>query len=278
MSTPRILSLAALTVLDLSPVDMVRAAAQAGFTHVGLRPIPSTDREPDWRWLGNSPMRREVLAAMADLNVKVLDVEILRLKPDTDPKHFGPILDAGAALGARHVLVAGNDPDEARLSAHLAALADQAQALGLMPCLEPMPWTDVKDFRQALRVVEATGSAHVGVLVDPIHFDRASDVPAMLEGVPASRLPYMQFCDAVRERPTTLEALLHQARAERQLPGHGGLKLPEIVRALPAGIPLSIELPLAGVHEGLSPFDKAKLVAEATRAWLAQHDDTPAAA
>ena len=34
----RILSLAALTVLELSPPEMVEVAARAGYSHVGLRP------------------------------------------------------------------------------------------------------------------------------------------------------------------------------------------------------------------------------------------------
>jgi hypothetical protein len=39
---PRRFSLAALTVLGLSPPDMVSAAAAAGYQHVGLRLIPAT--------------------------------------------------------------------------------------------------------------------------------------------------------------------------------------------------------------------------------------------
>ncbi len=41
----RILSLAALTVLELSPPDMVEAAARAGYSHVGLRLVPATVEE-----------------------------------------------------------------------------------------------------------------------------------------------------------------------------------------------------------------------------------------
>ena len=37
----RILSLAALTVLELSPPQMVEVAARAGYSHVGLRLVPA---------------------------------------------------------------------------------------------------------------------------------------------------------------------------------------------------------------------------------------------
>ena len=43
--TDRIFSLAALTVLELSPPDMVEAAARAGYSHVGLRLVPATEQE-----------------------------------------------------------------------------------------------------------------------------------------------------------------------------------------------------------------------------------------
>ena len=78
----RALSLAALTVLELSPVQMVHCAAAAGYSHVGLRLLPATTDEPVWDMLGDSAMVREVAAALDDTGVRVLDVEILRLRPD----------------------------------------------------------------------------------------------------------------------------------------------------------------------------------------------------
>src|SRR5580692_2839346 len=110
----RALSLSALTVLELSPPQMVECAAQAGYDFVGLRLLPATDHEVRHDIVGDTPLKRETLARLRDTGIKVLDVEILRLKPDTDVSAFLPMLDTAAELGARYVLVAGNDPDEAR--------------------------------------------------------------------------------------------------------------------------------------------------------------------
>ena len=41
----RALSLSALTVLELTPPQMVECAAQAGYDFVGLRLVPATDHE-----------------------------------------------------------------------------------------------------------------------------------------------------------------------------------------------------------------------------------------
>jgi sugar phosphate isomerase/epimerase len=269
----RALSLAALTVLELSPVEMVRCAAQAGYTHVGLRPVAATAHEPQWPLCGDTPLRREVIAALRDTGVQVLDIEILRLKPDTDVAAFDAVLDTGAAFGARFVLVAGNDPDEARLTERLAALARRASAFGLRPCLEPMPWTDVRDFTQALRVAEATGLDEVGVLVDPLHFDRGGNHAEQLLPVLPSRLPYLQLCDAPAERPATLEGLLHQARVARLPPGHGGLGLVGLLSTAPAGAPLSLEVPLAPLpgEAAMAAQDRAALIHRETVKWLTRH-------
>ena len=68
-------------------------------------------------------------------------------------RDFLPVLETAARLGARNALVAGNDPDQARLVENLAALCDIAAPLGIAPCLEPMPWTDAANFLQGARIV-----------------------------------------------------------------------------------------------------------------------------
>jgi len=263
----RKLSLAALTVLELSPVEMVVCAADAGYSHVGLRLVPATEDEPHWDMLGDTAMVREVAVALADTGVQVLDVEILRLRPDTDVRGFASMLETGARLGARHVLVAGNDPVESRLCARLAALCELAAPLHLSVYLEPMPWTDARDFMQAARIVGRCAQANAGVLVDPIHFDRAGNHAAQIASVPGEQLAYAQFCDAPAERPTDLAGLLHQARAERLPPGTGGLDLCGIVAALPADTPLSLEIPMQS--RGWTALARARLALESTRRFLA---------
>ncbi|HET7796092.1 MAG TPA: TIM barrel protein [Rhizobacter sp.] len=264
----RVLSLAALTVLELSPVEMVRCAAQAGYTHVGLRALPATAQEPQWPLVGETPLRREVQAALRDTGVQVLDVEILRLKPETDVLAFDPVLETAAALGASFLLAAGNDPDEARLTQRLAALAQRARAHGLRVCIEPMPWTEVRDFAQGLRVVQATGNDDIGVLVDPLHFDRGGNHAEQLLSVPPQRLPYLQFCDAPAERPASLDGLLQQARGARLIPGEGGLDLLGLLSAAPAGAPLSLEVPMDVQADART---RAALLRQETVKWLQRH-------
>ena len=256
--TSRPLSLAALTVLELSPPDMVSCAADAGYTHVGLRLLPATDTEKSWPMVGDTPLVREVKRRLADTGIAVLDIEIFRLKPDTRVTDYAAALETGARLGARHVLVAGNDPDEVRLTERFAAICELGATLGLTMDLEAMPWTDVKTLQQSARVVANANKDNGGVLIDPIHFDRGGNVATDIAAVPRHRLHYAQLCDAPAERPQDTETLLFQARAERLMPGDGGLDLRGMLQALPAALPLGLEVPMQSLAKTVTAVERAR--------------------
>ena len=266
MSRP--IALAALTVLELSPPDMVSCAAEAGYTHVGLRLIPATPTEVSYATIGDTAIIRATLARLADTGIRCFDVEILRLRPQTRVADFLPVLETAAHLGARAALVAGNDPDEERLTQRLGELCDLAAPLGLAACLEPMPWTDVRNFAQGARIVGRVARANAGLLIDPIHFDRGGGHVSEIADVPAAWFRYVQLCDAPAARPATTEGLLHQARAERLLPGDGGLDLRGILRALPPDLPLSLEIPMETLAKTVGAVERARRALAATRKLL----------
>ena len=264
------LSLAALTVLALDPPSMVSCAAAAGYVGIGLRLLPATAEEPAYPdFVGDSPLVREVERRLRDTGVRALDIEIFRLKPETDVADYLPALETGARLGAANVLVAGNDPERARLVERYAALCALGEPLGLAMSLEPMPWTDVRTFGDALSVVSAAGARNGAVLVDAIHFDRAGDTPDMLRAAPRERLRYAQLCDAPAERPRDMAVVLQQARTARMIPGEGGLDLVGLLRALPDGLPISLEVPMPALVREIGAVAAARRLRTATEALLA---------
>ena len=258
------LSLAALTVLELSPPEMVNCAADAGFSHVGLRLLPATAEEPVYPVVGDTAMVRELSRRLAATGVHVLDIEILRLKPATRAGDYREALETGARLGARAALVAGNDDDESRLVANFAELAALADSMRLSLALEPMPWTDVRDVATGLRVIERSGARNAGLVIDAIHVDRVGTTPADLAALPASRIAYAQLCDAPAERPHDTPTLLHQARAERMMPGDGGLDLVGMLRALPPRIAVSVEVPMRTLARTVDARERARRLREKT--------------
>ncbi|NIF24981.1 sugar phosphate isomerase/epimerase [Pantoea sp. Tr-811] len=269
--TERCFSLAALTVLELSPADMVEAAARAGYSHVGLRLVPATEQEQHFPLVADASLRRQTQARLRDTGIQVLDLEILRLKPHTCVADFEPILAVGAELGGTELLVAGNDPDEARLTERFAELCDLAAGFGIHPHLEFMPWTDVRDLRQAMRVVSNADRANACVLVDAFHFNRSGSLLSDLAQWPAQRMRYAQLCDVAGPVPDDMDEILRQARNERRFPGEGDADLLGLLRTLPPTVPLSLEIPTRQLLEqGISGEQRARLALEKAKSVLAR--------
>ena len=239
-------SLAHLTVLHLPPPEVVRVAARSGYRTVGLRLLRTSDTTPGYPLMDDAALMRATRAAMAETGVGVLDIELVRITPDVDVPGLEPFLAAGAELGARHVLTAAYDPDLARLADRLGAITDLALRHGIRPVLEFFPWTPVPDLAAAVRVVEAAGRPETGILVDTLHFDRSGSRLEQFDAIPASRLPFVHVADAPVRAGYTTEELLHTARSERLPPGEGGIDIRGIVRRMPPGIPVALEVPMPG--------------------------------
>ena len=269
----RPISLAALTVLELTPPELVKCAAEAGFSHVGLRLLPATATERRYDMVGDTPLLRDVERRLADTGVKVLDVEIFRIEPATRVADYEAAIASAARLGATELLIAGNDPEEARLTDGFAAFCDLAAGYSLGACLEFMPWTDAKDLRQAARIVERIGRDNAGVLIDVFHLSRSRSRIEDIASIPPSRLHFMQFCDVPAAIPPTIEAVLAEARTERLFPGEGGFDLLGLLRAVPRDIPLSVEVPMLTLARSLGATERARRALAATRRVLAQLEE-----
>ena len=256
----RAIGLAALTVLELPHHEQVSAAAQAGYSHVGLRLIPVAG-QPVIHALDAFEVERR----LADTGVGVLDVEVFRLTPQTNVGEFEAAMATAQRLGATDLLVHGADSNEARLIETFGRLCDLAAGYGLSANLEPMPWVDVSNLAKAMRILDGAAPGNGGLLVDAIHFFRAGDSLQALAKVPRKLLRYTQLCDARPERPADLQEIIRQARSDRLFPGEGGLDLHGLLAALPAGLPLSLEVP---VSRKLEPLERARRALDATRAIL----------
>lgn len=264
------LALAHLTVLELSPPQVVEAAAAAGIGLVGLRLAPAVAGQYVHPMLssaaGPAPMLLQTLVRMADLGVQVHDVELVGLREDGDLSVFEPLFEAAARLGARHVLVAGDGADEARMVDRLVNLCELARPYHLRMGVEFMPWRRIRQLDAALRLVRGAGaSGDCGVIVDAIHLDRSGASASDLARVPAGAWSWFQINDAPAQKPATQEELLFQAREARLVPGRGGLDLRGMLRQLPDGTTVSIEAPL---QHPPPPIERIRLLREATEAML----------
>jgi len=262
------LSLSYYTVPELSPTQMVREAAAAGFDFVGARLLngqPGRDPAP---LMASSAMRRETIACLRDAGVGVLDASGARLRPETDMAAFAPFIDAAAELGARHILASGDDPDEPRLAARFAELCELAGRSGLTVDLEFVPWMSVADLTLAARMVRTVACANFGIAVDALHFDRSRSRLSDLAALPRTWFRYVQLCDAPRAWASDRESLIHEAVSERLFPGEGAIDLAGLLRALPSGIPIALEIPTATLARTTPAAERLQRAVAATRKLL----------
>lgn len=267
------LAVSQLTALELPPPALMRAAGAAGCRSAGIRMIPVLPGAPSYPLMDDPALLQETLGTIASTGITVSDLEIAILRPETKAGSYVAFLEAGARIGARHVLVVGNDADEGRLTDTFAALCDLAAPFGLTADLEFLPWSTVPDLAAAIRIVAAAARPNAGILLDPLHFARSDSRMEDIAAVPRSRWHYWQICDGPAEHPGSTEGLLHGAREERLFPGEGALDLAAFVRAMPADLPISIEVPKAALARTVPGAERIRRAADATRAFLAGLED-----
>ena len=261
-------SLAHLTVLQCSPPEMVEIAAKTGYPYVSFRLTPVTPNEPVYPLMDDRKMMKETKARMADTGVRVLDIELVRMDPDTEPETYLSFLEAGGELNARSVIAQIPDPDHNRAAERFARLCDLAKPFGLTVDLEFLTWTENPDLNSAASLLEATSRPNSGILVDTLHFDRSRSSLEDLKNLPREWFHFVHLCDAAKEIPTTTEGLIHTARADRHFPGEGGLNLREILDCMPV-VPYSLEIPNDALMKELGPEEFARRAIRASEKYLA---------
>jgi sugar phosphate isomerase/epimerase len=264
----RSFSLAHLTAIVLSPLELIRLAARAGYQSVGLRLIAVTPDSPGYPLMDDPAAMRATKAAIADTGVGVMDIEFVRINPEIDVKALEPFVAAGAELGARYVINAPYEPDHARLSDQLSAISDLCGGYGMRAVLEFFPWTDVPDLATAGKIVQGTGRDDCGILVDTLHYARGASVPEQFQGLAPSRFPFVHVCDAPAGTSWTREELFHAGRVERLPPGEGGIDIKGILQHLPPNIPVGLEVPMTAHMAAKGAEAVARRVREAAERLL----------
>lgn len=262
------ISFASGIVPEFGPVDTIRAAAAGGFDAVGL-----------WIETANwtASLFRETRAALADTGLPLLDVEVIWLKPDSSIDDHRRTIDIGAELGAANVLCVSSDPDHGATADRLATLCRHAEGSSMRVAIEYGVFTEVKNLATALSILDRVAHPLRALLLDPIHIDRSGGSFDALAAIDPALLPYAQICDAPAERPDpdNFDAVFIDACDLRAQCGEGGLPLDRFYRALPAGIPLSVELRSKALYDNYpDPNDRARVTAAATRRWLRELADS----
>ena len=227
------LSLAAGVLPEFEPPEVVSAAAAAGFGMVGIWFDPES-------W--SAARARDVRRRLDATGLAALDMEPIFATPEAD---WGErLIDAAAEVGARNVLTVSRGLEPTRFAERFDELCDHAAPAGITVVVEPTLLYSVTTLAEAQHVVALAGRPNGAILADNLHLDRAGGNPIdALRRLDPALLPYAQLCDGpARPADTSRSGLFSDARDGRRLLGEGELPVREFVAALPAGIPLSLEI------------------------------------
>jgi len=257
------LGVAHFSAIDVEPAKFVSMAAAAGFSSVGLRLHPAFPGAPYYELPARSEVAREVKTRLNGEGISLYDIEFVVIGPDFDPDALTPMLAAASALGARRLSVCGDDPDRGRLVANFVALCDLAAAFGMGVDLENMGWRTVASFHDSLTIVQESNRDNAGALVDALHFFRNGGQTKDVSAAPQGMVKSVQLCDARGPAPITADQMVSEARTGRFAPGLGALPVASLIKVLPAGAAVSVEVP---IHSSQAPEEHLRHLYDAARA------------
>lgn len=225
----------------LSPVDLrvrAEAVAAAGFTGIGFT---IDDLEAAKASYG-LPQVKQICD---DLGLVHLEVELLERWWTTGSRRRESdrtrrsLLAVAQVLGARQVKIApdvegvdGAVPPLTEVgawAAELHQLAVDAAEVGTRVALEPLPFSNIADFRLAAELVAAAGHPAAGLVVDIWHLERGPSTMADLAEVPGDKVFVVELNDAPAPQSTDL---FHDTIHHRVLCGSGTFDVTGFIRTL----------------------------------------------
>lgn len=264
-----ILSISPLTVLPCSPLEQIDAAHAAGFDAVGLRLQPALPTDIDV--MADPFLRRAIERRLSSTGIRVLDVDVIRIGPQTDVKALEPMLQYAGGLGAGNLVFTSLTPDEYRMSDEqdtalkIAEVCEAAGRHGVRPVVEFIPFRGIASLADAIRMARLVNHPNFAICVDALHLHRSGGTPTELADTDPRLLASLQLCDAPRAAPHDLP---RESRYDRLYPGEGELPLLELLQAVSPELPISVEVPNAArAHR--SAFERAHEAATSARRILA---------
>lgn len=263
-----------LGLFGMSPVDIVALAADLGCPciGIGLAPAPggyNPDGHAAWSLRDDPALRRETIAATRGSGVRIAIVEGFAITADHDVRGFAGDLDLVAELGCDRINVVSIGKAMAQAIDGFAALSEMAAARGLKVSAEIGSLGPLDRVAPALAIAKAVGLPNFSLLIDSMHFFRLGNRLEDLAALDPALIGYVQLADA--PWAPRFETYIEEAMYERMVPGEGDLPLVEFLRLVPAGVVVSLEIPMRSLAEaGIDPRERTARCVMAARALMSE--------
>jgi sugar phosphate isomerase/epimerase len=258
------------SLIGVPALEYIDALVRAGYDGIGLRMYasPGVNYESVTQPVtGNPALMREIKSALANSGLILYDALSYYIRPNFDLDHMLPSLEFTAELGFAYVLAICDDPDWSRQVDNFGRLCDTVGSLGMTVSMEaPVTQNQVNTLPKALKVIEEAGRQNAVICLDPMHFWRVGHTADLLKDQDPKLFPYTQIRDG---SPTSGPGAQPTDGPPSKQPamGKGSVPLADILDALPADLPLSIEWN-PGRDSGYSAAEWAKIALDGTREFM----------
>jgi len=237
-------SLAYLTIPGTSPVDQIRIAAEAGYDFVSLRPIPMLlPNEPLFQFDKDRNLFNATRKALEEYNIRLMDIELARVREDLKVEDFESAFSAAAELGATDVLSSIWSKDKNYYYRQFERICDLAAKYSLRVNLEFVTFAGVTNLVEAMDVLNTVDRPNAYLMVDTLHAHRSRVSADDIAKVDPSKFGFIHLCDGPGAIPALDDpSMIGVAREGRLYPGEGEIDLKSMLAAMPPN-PISIELP-----------------------------------
>ena len=261
------LSLEPLAVPEISGRALVDAAAVGGFEFVSMFAYSPSSDVPADSAVADPVARREMRNRLSETGVRLLNLECFNLVHEVDPATFASALECGGELGARSATaIVWENADRTDALAKFRRLCDMAAEHGIKVNLEFFAVCGtIPDLDTATAFVTEAARPNAGLVLDLLHVVRTSGGMAGLKGLDPVLIGLPQISDGFQH---ARDIDLNAEMLERMLPGEGDFPLREFIAWLPEDTVLGVEAPQLSLIGNVSPMERARRMAEATRRLL----------
>lgn len=259
------LSLHHVTVMEVSPAELVAIAAELGYQHVCLFTHVAPEAQQFFPCNWDSATRKEVRLLCAETGISAHSLEYFDVFPNIDLDIYRKGLEIGAELGARCATTHVDDSDLSWAIDNFGQFCDLAAEFDISPAIEFTSLAGSATLGAATRIIEGANRRNGGIALDTLHLFRSGAGVDDVAKLDPQLIKSMQMSDG----PMALENsddYAHETMFERQIPGAGQFPLAELCKFIPPGLVIDLEVPLQSLRDrGISAVERARLVAEGAR-------------
>jgi sugar phosphate isomerase/epimerase len=250
-------------LIGLAGTNDCRMVSIFGFN--GATVLPARNASLPYPEAVTPESKAQVLNALAENGVAIDGIEFFPLTADVDLEIYKPALAHGRELGAIRAVAHIFIEDDALAVDRLGRFCELAEAEGLKISSEFCPMTAGNpSLARAKWLVDQVGRESFGIGVDLLHLIRSGGTVEDVAALDPRHFGIVQICDA---KGTHVSSDYLQEVHNRVVPGQGDLPIRDFLNAVPAALPIEVEVPSARRRSaGVSAAEHVREVIAGARA------------